>query len=224
MLNQITVSDDVYVLRPDYVAFVMTVEGLPAGRSDSYSRSVLEDAQRTVTDLDDPHVTAWHEAYRAFGAKPGRTRPSVDALLRRAAGGLPEVNRVVDLYNAISVRYRVPVGGEDLDAYRGAARLVRARGDESFDTLAAGEGINDPPLPGEVVWRDDAGVTCRRWNWRQCVRTKLTEDTVNGFFVFDRLSPMSLEALAAAGEELVAHLTRLAPRARVHSRLLCRAG
>lgn len=30
------------------------------------------------------------------------------------------------------------------------------------------------PRPGEVIWRDDAGVTCRQWNWRQCTRTRIT--------------------------------------------------
>ena len=46
---------------------------------------------------------AWREAYRAFGAKPQRTRNSLEALLRRAEGGLPRVNRLTDAYNAISV-------------------------------------------------------------------------------------------------------------------------
>src|SRR5690606_38751119 len=110
---------------------------------------------------DDPHVLAWREAYRAFGAKPQRTRPSVDALLRRA-DRLPAINRVVDAYNAISVEYALPIGGEDLDAYRGTARLVRARGDEPFDTVAGGEPVTEHPGAGEVIWRDDMGVTCRR--------------------------------------------------------------
>ena len=64
-----------------------------------------------------PHVAQWREAYRAFGAKPQRTRNSLEALLRRAASGLPRVNRLTDIYNAVSVLHQVPLGGEDLDRY-----------------------------------------------------------------------------------------------------------
>src|ERR671913_191150 len=88
---------------------------------------------------DPPHAQAWAEAFRAFGAKPQRTRPSLTALLRR--DGLPRIDRLTDAYNAISVRHAVPVGGEDLDAYRGPIRLTRAAGDEPFETVAAGEPV-----------------------------------------------------------------------------------
>src|SRR3546814_6066207 len=78
-------------------------------------------------------------------------------------GGLPAINAVVDVYNALSLRYAIPVGGEDLAAYAGSPRLVVADGSESFETTAGGEAVVEAPEPGEVVWRDDRGVTCRRW-------------------------------------------------------------
>ena len=144
-----------------------------------------------------PHVAAWREAYRAFGAKPQRTRNSLEALLRRAASGLPRVNRLTDLYNAVSVLHQLPLGGEDLSRYRGAPRLVRATGTEPFDTVADGAGVIEHPDPGEVVWCDDAGVTCRRWNWRQARRTQLSDDTTTALFILDALDPITDEALHA---------------------------
>lgn len=45
------------------------------------------------------------------------------------------------------------------------------------------------PEIGEVVWRDDAGVTCRRWNWRQGRRTALTEESTTALFIIDALAP-----------------------------------
>src|SRR5690606_38464757 len=100
-----------------------------------------------------PHVAAWRDAYRAFGAKPQRTRNSLEALLRRAASaGLPRVNRLTDAYNAVSVLHSVPLGGEDVDRYSGAPRLVRATGEEAFDTVDAGAEVIEHPEPGEVVW------------------------------------------------------------------------
>jgi DNA/RNA-binding domain of Phe-tRNA-synthetase-like protein len=214
----------VFALRPDYRAVLLAVDGLVPGPSDQASDALLLAAEaaaraalrdRPVEQL--PHVAAWREAYRAFGAKPQRTRNSLEALLRRAATGLPRVNRLTDVYNAVSVLHQVPLGGEDLTRYAGAPRLVRATGEEPFDTVADGRTVIEQPDAGEVVWCDDAGVTCRRWNWRQARRTHLGEDTTSALFILDALDPMADEALAAA-ESLVAHLTRLGPEIRVASR------
>ena len=122
----------------------MAVDGLVPGPADEASEALLQAAEaaareslRPTAPVDQlPHVAAWREAYRAFGAKPQRTRNSLEALLRRAESGLPRVNRLTDLYNAISVRHQIPLGGEDLTRYRGCAlpdprgrdRAVRHRG------------------------------------------------------------------------------------------------
>jgi DNA/RNA-binding domain of Phe-tRNA-synthetase-like protein len=218
-LAAVRVADTVRELRPDYRALLVVAEQLRAGPSDEWSESLLADAEAHAASLDHPHVLAWAEAFRAFGAKPQRTRPSVTALLRRVPG-LPRVDRLTDAYNAVSVRYAVPVGGEDLDAYVGMMRLVRASGDEPFETTASGEPVVDFPEPGEVVWRDDAGVTCRRWNWRQTTRTRLTTATTRAVFVLDALGPLPDEALAAAGDALVTALTTGSPQATVAARIV----
>lgn len=216
MLDRIVVDRAVRELRPDFAVLAMTAEGLANGPGDAASADWLEHAAGRA-DAANPHVEAWREAYRAFGAKPKRTRPSVDALMRRA---VPSINRVVDAYNAISVEYALPIGGEDLDAYRGPARLVRATGDEPFDVVASGEPAVEHPEPGEVVWRDDEGVTCRRWNWRQCARTRLTEDTKNALFLLERLDPYPLDTLRAAADDLTARLREISPDVRIATRLL----
>ncbi|TDE18881.1 cytoplasmic protein [Actinomadura sp. 6K520] len=218
MLERIVVDEAVRELRPDFAVLVMTAEGLVNGPGDAESRGWLAEAAAQA-DAADPHVAAWRDAYRAFGSKPQRTRPSVDALLRRA-DALPSINKVVDAYNAVSVEFALPIGGEDLDAYQGPARLVRATGDEPFDVVAGGEPAVEHPGAGEVVWRDDAGVTCRRWNWRQCVRTRLTEHTKNGLFLLERLEPYPLDRLTEAGDRLAARLRLIAPDARIASRLI----
>ena len=218
MLERVAVDDAVRELRPDFAVLVMTAEGLANGPADRESENWLAEAAEKA-DAGDAHVEAWRDAYRAFGAKPQRTRPSVDALLRRA-DALPSINKVVDAYNAVSVEYALPIGGEDLDAYQGPARLVRATGDEPFDVMAAGEPTVEHPAPGEVVWRDDAGVTCRRWNWRQCVRTRLTETTKNALFLLERLEPYPLDRLAEAGDRLAGRLRAVAPDVRIATRLI----
>jgi len=193
-------------LRPDYRVLLIVAEGLSA---DFPTEHLLTEAQAhaerllAATAVEDlPHVAAWREALRSFGAKPQRTRSSLEALTRRAPGGLPRINALTDAYNAICVLHQVPVGGEDLDSYLGPTRLVRAVGDEPFDTVAGGEPVIDHPKPGEVVWRDDAGVTCRIWNWRQCTRTQLSAGTRRALFILDALGPMDDDALRAAGDHL----------------------
>ena len=225
------VGPAVFALRPDYRAMLLAVDGIVPGPSDQGSDALLLAAEAAAAEaLGDrppdqlPQVAAWREAYRTFGAKPQRTRNSLEALLRRAASGLPRVNQLTDLYNAVSVLHQLPVGGEDLTRYTGAPRLVRATGEEPFDTAADGIAVTEHPDPGEVVWCDDAGVTCRRWNWRQARRTQLRDDTTTALFILDALNPMTDEALHAAADDLAAHLARLGPGVRVARRLIGQAG
>jgi DNA/RNA-binding domain of Phe-tRNA-synthetase-like protein len=86
----------VFALRPDYRALLLAVDGIVPGPSDQASDALLQAAEAAAREAlgggpaeQLPPVAAWREAYRAFGAKPKRTRNSLEALLRRAASGLP---------------------------------------------------------------------------------------------------------------------------------------
>lgn len=194
MIEDARVEPSIWVLQPDYEVILVEAEGLLPGPSDAASEAALQAAHVRATErlsacsiADVPELVAWRDAYRSFGAKPQCTRPSVDALLRRLDTGLPRVDRLTDIYNAVSIRHLLPVGGEDLSAYAGPPVLARASGDEPFHTTAAGDHVVEHPEPGEVIWRDDSGVTCRRWNWRQCSRTRLTAATTHAVFILDWL-------------------------------------
>jgi len=228
-LETITVEPAVWELRPDYAALVIVAEGLRPGPTDDATDALLSAAEAQAraalagqgAEALAP-VAAWREAYQAFGAKPKRTRPSVEALLRRVASGLPRIDRLTDIYNAISVRHLLPAGGEDLAGYRGPARLARASGDEPFDTVRDGQPVTEHPEPGEVIWRDDDGVTCRCWNWRQCVRTRITHATTSAVFILDGLAELGPDGLAEAGRDLAGQLAALHPGARISARQLSR--
>ena len=217
----------VFALRPDYRVLLLAVDGIVPGPGDQASDAPLQAAEAAAREAlgggpaeELPHVAAWREAYRAFGGKPKRTRNSLEALLRRAPSGLPRVNRLTDCYNAVSVLHQIPVGGEDLTRYAGPPRLIRATGDEPFDTVADGIAVTEHPDPGEVVWCDNAGVTCRRWNWRQARRTQLREDTSTALFILDALDPLPDEALHDAADDLLARLARPGPGVRSARRLI----
>lgn len=226
-LDAARVDDDVLALRPDYRAVLVAVDGLEPGPSDEASEALLlaaEEAARSTLQQqaveEVPHIAAWRQAYRAFGAKPQRTRNSLEALMRRAASGLPRVNRLTDLYNAISILHVVPLGGEDLAHYVGAPRLIRATGSEPFEIMSEGASVTEYPDAGEVVWTDAGGVTCRRWNWRQARRTQLTDTTTSALFILDALEPLDDDALLAAARELERELTRLGSNVQVAQRRL----
>jgi DNA/RNA-binding domain of Phe-tRNA-synthetase-like protein len=232
MPHAVEVDPRIWELRPDFVVTVVRARGLSNGPSDDSSTSLLRRAERSAREALNgadpaapPHIAAWRDAYRAFGAKAQRTPCSAEALLKRVIGGedLPAINRLVDLYNAVSVEFLLPVGGEDLARITGASRLTVATGAEPFDTLRSGEAIVEHPAAGEVVWIDDAGVTCRRWNWRQCARTRLTEQSTDAFFVLERLEPMPLPTLAQAAETLVRGLRDLGRPSELESWTLSRA-
>ena len=227
ILESAKVAPEIFKLRPDYRALLVVVTGIPPGPSDAKSEFLLQEAEasardtlskQAVTDL--PHVAAWRDAYKAFGAKPKKERSSLESLMRRAEGGLPRVNRLTDVYNAISVKYQIPFGGEDLDKYSGTPVLIRANGTEPFETTAAGEKTTEYPPVGEVVWCDDAGVTCRRWNWRQCSRTGISDDTTRVLFILDALEPSSDANLNAAADELTNILKDLSPNVSAERRLI----
>lgn len=148
----------------------MVVEGIPPGPSDGSSETRLRGAEGCVEDLvlkhptitEFPHIAASREAYKSFGVKPQKVRNSLEALTCRAESGLPRINRLTDIYNAISVKYQIPLGSEDLDKYNGSPFLTRGSGNEPFLTFYKGESPTELASPGEPVWCDDAGITCRR--------------------------------------------------------------
>lgn len=206
----------VHRLMPDFHAVHLFVTASDAPVTCD-AEQALEEACRFVLDggpaWADTHLTGWADAYARFGAKPNRTPCSAQALRKRVLkdGTLPAINPVVDLYNAISLRYAVPVGGENLGAYVGAPRLTIADGTEPFDAIADGRPVIEHPSPGEVIWRDEVGVTCRRWNWRQGTRTRLNGGERSMWFVLEALGGMPHNALQEAGQRLADDLTGLLP-------------
>lgn len=211
-LDGASVAPEVFALRPDYRALLLIVDGIKPGPSDETSEALLKSAEESaretaakipVTEI--PHVASWRDAYKAFGWKPQKYRNSLEALTRRVTpdAGLPRVNRLTDIYNALSVKRQIPLGGEDLDKYVGSPRCIRATGKEDFVTSVKGEKVIEHPDVGEVVWCDGLGVTCRRWNWRQGPRTALTDDTTSTLFIMDALDPFTDDMLNEVADELV---------------------
>ncbi|ABP62188.1 B3/4 domain-containing protein [Enterobacter sp. 638] len=212
-------------IAPGFRALSIMVEAAPILHPEVAPAALARACQQVLNDdvaWADAHLTAWDDIFKTFGAKPKRTPCSANALRKRVLkeGELPSLDPIVDIYNAISVRYAIPVGGENFAAYSGVPRLTIADGSEPFDTLKEGQPIVEYPDAGEVIWRDDIGVTCRRWNWRQGVRTRLDSQAKTMWFILESLPAMPYEALEAAGEELINHLQQLMPGAVAHREII----
>lgn len=193
---QFSISSAVFNLLPALRVGALVVRGASNKVAHPEVAALLRDAENGLrarytdeTFKDAPHIVQFFEAHRAFGNNPKRYYPSHFALAKRVlkGGSLPSINSFVDLYNVLSLRHLLPVGGENLDRCTGDIVLDRATGTEPF--VALGETQNEPPEAGEVIYKDKEGVLCRRMNWREADRTKLTQETANAVLVIESLDP-----------------------------------
>jgi len=206
------VTPEIFAAFPDTVLGVVIAHGIdnagePAGvlADLRQEEARVREAFASISIPEHLHIAPWREAYRRFGAKPKDYPSSIENLVRRVSKGhaLPHINTLVDLYNTISLRYLVPVGGEDLDRIEGDVRLAIA-GDAEAPVRLLGEPEERAPRSGEVIYKDDLGAICRRWNWKEADRTKLTPDTRKAFLVIEGLPPVGREKVAEATEALAA--------------------
>lgn len=163
-----------------------------------------------VHDLPDeqhPAIASWFAAYRAFGTNPRRSRPSVDALIRRLrrTGHLPRINPAVDAYNLVSVRHALPAGAFDLDRLDGPVTIRHAVDGDVFVPLGAD--CAEHPSPGEVVYARGSQVLTRHWNHRDCDISKVTEDSRDVVFLIERVSRAAVpDALMVRAQDDLAAL------------------
>ncbi len=206
---KLSATPEFFELFPDASVALVIVRGIDNSRRGDEA-DLLRAAQAGASArlggavlAEHPRIHCWREAYRAFGAKPKDYPSSIENLLRRALKGEPlrSVNPLVDLYNVVSLTHLLPAGGEDLDAIDGDIVLTRASSAETPVKLL-GENEERAPKPGEVLYKDERGAICRRWNWKEADRTKLTGTTRNAVLVLEALPPILASELEAAAREL----------------------
>lgn len=154
-------------------------------------------------------LAAWRRVFHAFGVKPTQHRTAVEALLRRLVkkGEIPCLNALVDLGNLVSIRHAVPVGVFDTRAVRGTLTVRFATGEERFTELGSQEVVS--PLPGEVIFVDDAGVVgARRWCWRQSAQSAARADTAEALITVEAHHSGAEGDVTAALEDLQSLVAR----------------
>jgi DNA/RNA-binding domain of Phe-tRNA-synthetase-like protein len=191
-MRKFVIEDSFWSLFPNAKIGIVVCHGIDNSIKDreQYAEMILEAEKEALKHLQNaefssnPVIKVWREAFQKFKTKKG-ARSSIEALLKRVHNGnhIGTINPLVDIYNSISLSYALPCGGEDIDKFDGDIRLTKAVGDESFVTL--GTDKSEPPYEGEIVYKDNEGAICRCWNWREAVRTMLTENTANAFLCIE---------------------------------------
>ena len=206
------VDNAVFDKFPTMVEVVPIIYGFDANKYREESAKFLNNIENEFlkntqknTWKNDKRVIDYRRVFKDFGAVEG-AEPSHVALTKRLLEGskLPDINSIVNIYNAFSIKYLTPFGGENLDQACGDLTLTLAKGGERW--IAIGGTKSKPAFAGELIWRDDLDVTCRSWNWRQCERTKLILESKNGYFVMDGFES-NKEKLLKIAKEFVGYVT-----------------
>ena len=208
-MKKFVVEDDFWSLFPSVRIGVVVCHGIDNTIKDkeTYKEMILNSEKEALKYLQNGEfssnevIKVWREAFQKFKTKKG-ARSSIEALLKRIHNGnhLGTINPLVDIYNCISLRYALPCGGEDIDTFASDIRLTKAVGDENFVTL--GTDKSEPPYEGEIIYKDNEGAICRCWNWRESVRTMLTENTKNAFLCIELVDESRTEEFENALKDL----------------------
>lgn len=175
---------------------------------DSNINSIREKLQ-DVSLKEYPPIAVYREAFVKLGFNPNKFMCSIEALTKRImkGGEFPRINNVVDLGNAISLKYILPLGAHDMDKADADLEVRFSRQDDLF--LPFGSTEIERPDPGELVYASGSKVKTRRWIWRQSDEGKITEESTNIFFPIDGFTNSNLQSVVAARDELAQALETL---------------
>jgi DNA/RNA-binding domain of Phe-tRNA-synthetase-like protein len=203
------ISSEIFEKFPDLQIGLVVVRGINNAEEEEEILELIHNKELEIKANFDKSKLAeveklgvWRKAYTSFGAKPKKYKCSVENLYKMILDdiSLKHINKIVDIYNYISIKHCVPVGGDDIDKVEGDITLRYASGEEKFVQLGSSE--VDHPKEGEVVYSDSKEVLCRRWNWRECDKSKMTEETTNVALVIEGLG-VEVSEIARELKELV---------------------
>ena len=211
MINRnYTIDGEVFERFPEYARGVVLAFDVINGESPPQLVHLLREAEDSVrgtltadTVTQHPHMAAWRDAYRAFGAKPAKHRPSMEAMARRVLKNqeIPSINALVDIGNVVSLKRLTPVGGHAIDVLTEDLALRFATGRERF--VPFGSEQAEHPEPGEIIFAEGQTVLTRRWTWRQANHTLTLPETTAVEFNVDGLPPVSRSEIDSACQEII---------------------
>jgi len=210
-----SIQKELFHILPDLIIGMVVAMGVdntrPSREIETLLSQAIEEMKRNfIVDKaqEHPRIKPWRTAFSKLSISGSKFPSSIESMAKRILRGdpFPRINPLVDLYNSVSLRYLVPMGGHDLNTIKGNIYLKFAEGWEPFTPMGGGETMIVPK--GELVYRDDQEVLTRNWVWRQCEKDKATEETKNIFIPIDVLG----EVGRGRAEEIIRELSELIPR------------
>ena len=137
----------------------------------------------------------YHNAMRNFGISLSRFQMSVEAMLKRMSKGddMPSINSVVDLVNAVSLQYHMPIGTHDIDSLIDDIEIRYVKDSDIFEGSDDSSGFDKE----EVVYASGNTIRTRRWIWRQMPAGKISDNAKNLVFPVDGFLSNKETVLAA---------------------------
>ena len=193
---------------PSLVPGVLYAEGITSDVTTDTDRwtTIAKSRLADGPESEFPEVQAWRRAFARMGLKPTQYRCAAEALLRRFRkdGSLPRLHPLIDLCNAASLAFAIPVAVFDQGRLAGGVEVRRATGTEDYLTFG---GETEHPAPGEVIFADEAGrAHARRWTNRQSAWSAVTGQTSAALIVAEALHPSAAADVAGLAETLRAEL------------------
>ena len=184
-------SGEIWREFPELVPGIIVADGIThdAAVGDCVARftAIARSRLDGVTESELPEIRAWRHAFTRMGLKPTQYRCASEALLRRLRkeGAIPPLHPLVDICNAASAAFAIPVAVFDMSAITGRLEVRYAAGDEEYLTFS---GQTEHPSPREVIFADQAGqVHARRWTNRQSGLSAVRSSTAAVLIVAEAL-------------------------------------
>ncbi len=186
------VSKEIFDDIPNALFGVIIARGIDNHKSYDWIKDMLDESIEECKKFyegkvvkESAPITYYRDAFRALGINPNKFMCSIEALVTRTVkkGEMPNINTLVDLGNALSLKYNIPLGIHDIDRFSGDMEIKKSTGNEDFIPFG-GETVEHPDK-GEVIYVSGTDVKTRRWTWRQGENSKITEDTTNVFIPLD---------------------------------------
>lgn len=204
---------------PGLVSGCVTIDGLPPSGDVSapvaHFSAIAAERLSSATEGAFPEIQAWRRAFGRMGLKPTQYRCAAESLLRRSRteGSLPAIHPLVDLCNAISIAFAIPVAAFDLARVSGDLEVRRATGCEVYETFS---GEIEHPEVGEVIFADSSGrAHARRWVHRQSGYSSVSQRTTQAFIVGEALHDTASQDIPRLTEALTRAVAETWPAARI---------
>lgn len=208
-MKNFKIDENVFETLPNYCVGLVEAKGINNtvvnARIDALLEENISTFMRNFKDAnvrEIPNIKRFRDAFQELGINPNKYMCSIEALSKRVqkVGELPHINSIVDLGNALSLKYQLAAGAHDVDKLDSDLEVRYSTVNDNFLPMGGSELEMLPE--GELIYVSGNTVKTRRWIWRQSDDGKITQETNHVFFPIDGFEDTNLEQVLQARDEL----------------------